>query len=405
MRGEGFLIEIRFLPEFLHLGFLGTYRMDAQNAPLTGPDEKEYRLSRIYFYLTSECNLRCRHCWIAPRHVSGDTSQNALSIDLFRSILEQAKPLGLTGVKLTGGEPLLHSGISEILDITRQSHLRMTMETNGVLLTPDLAREIATCEGAFVSVSLDGADARTHDWVRGVQGSFDAALDGIRHLVAVGLKPQIIMTLMRHNSRQIGSMVELAHALGAESIKFNLLQPTARGEGLHKSGEALEVKEHIRLGSWVETELAQKTSVRLIYDYPAAFRPLGRMFGNNGNGCGVCGVTSIIGVLGDGSYALCGIGETLPDLVFGHAATDRLDEIWNHHPTIRQIRKGLPDRIEGVCRNCLMKRVCLGKCIAQNYYRSQNFWAPHWFCDEAQKRGLFPDSRLRPDCILTCCNG
>ena len=375
------------------------YGMSAENATLKKSEGNGYRLRQIYFYLTGECNLRCRHCWIAPKCVPEDTSksQTALSLDLFRSILEQAKPLGLASVKLTGGEPLLHPDISEIIEIIRQHDLRMTMETNGVLLSPELAREIVKCERPFVSVSLDGADARTHEWVRGVKGSFDEALAGVHNLVAVGLKPQIIMTVMHHNREHIEPIVVLAQSIGAESVKFNLLQPTTRGKGLHETGEALEIKDLIELGRRVETELAPKTSLRLIYHYPAAFHPLGRMFGNNGDGCGTCGIKSIIGVLGDGSYALCGIGETLPDLIFGHAATDRLDEIWNQHPTIKKIRTGLPDRLEGVCGNCLMKKVCLGNCIAQNYYRTQNFRAPYWFCDEAQKEGLFPDSRLRPD--------
>ncbi len=372
--------------------------MTAENTTLKEPEKNAYRLKQIYFYLTSECNLRCRHCWIAPKHVSEDAfpSQTALSPELFNSILEQAIPLGLTRVKLTGGEPFLHPDISHIIEIIRQHNLQMTMETNGVLLSPEIVREILKCENPFVSVSLDGSDAQTHEWVRGVRGSFDAALDGIRNLAAVGLKPQIIMTLMRHNREQIEPLVELAESIGAESVKFNLLQPTARGEDLHQNGEALEIKNLIELGRWMEAELVPRTSLRLLYDSPSAFRPLGRIFGKNGGGCGTCGIKSIIGVLGDGSYALCGIGESIPELVFGHAAEDRLDDIWNHHPTLQEIRKGLPDRLEGVCRNCLMKKMCIGSCIAQNYYRTGNFWAPYWFCDEARKKRLFPESRLRP---------
>ena len=362
------------------------------------PEENPYRLNQIYFYLTAECNLRCCHCWVSPRHVSKDASgpRTFLSPDLFGSILEQAIPLGLTSVKLTGGEPLLHPDILEILKIIRRHDLSMTMETNGVLLSSEIAREILRCKRPFVSVSLDGADARTHEQIRGVEGSFNAALDGIRNLVVAGLKPQIIMTLMRRNREEVVPLVELAQSMGAESVKFNLLQPTARGEGLHENGEALEIRDLIELGRWVETELAPKTSLRLIYDCPSAFHPLGRILGNNG-GCGTCGIKSIIGVLGDGSYALCGIGESIPELVFGHGATSRLDDIWNHHPTLQSIRKGLPDRLEGMCRDCLMKSRCLGTCVAQNYYRTGSFWSPYWFCDEARKQGLFPESRLRPD--------
>jgi molybdenum cofactor biosynthesis enzyme MoaA len=70
-----------------------------------------YPLNQIYFYLTEGCNLRCRHCWVAPKYQSGSNSYPALDLDLFKSIIEQAKHLGLTGVKLSGGEPLLHPEI------------------------------------------------------------------------------------------------------------------------------------------------------------------------------------------------------------------------------------------------------------------------------------------------------
>jgi MoaA/NifB/PqqE/SkfB family radical SAM enzyme len=54
----------------------------------------------------------------------------------------------------------------------------------------------------------------------------------------------------------------------------------------------------------------------------------------------------------------------------------------------------LPGRLEGVCSRCLMKRRCLGSCVAQNYYSEGRLWAPYWFCRQAEEEGLFPASRL-----------
>lgn len=355
-----------------------------------------YRLNQIYFYLTDACNLCCRHCWIAPHFHSDASSGAVLPLGLFRSILDQAGPLGLSSVKLTGGEPLLHPQISEMLDLLREEKTPVVIETNGVLCSPGLADKIAACTGAFVSVSLDGADAGTHEWVRGVPGCFDAALEGIRNLVRSGLRPQIIMTIMGRNKDQLEALVHLAETVGACSVKFNLVQPTARGEKLHTAGEVLDVEEIVELGRWVESSLSRSAAVPVIFHHPPAFRPLGRMFGDRGDGCGICGVLGILGVLADGSYALCGIGETIPEMVFGHAAQDRLEAVWARTPVLQEIREGLPHRMGGVCRNCLMKVFCLGSCLAQNYYRTGSLWAPFWLCEEAQARGCFPASRLRP---------
>ncbi len=358
-------------------------------------EEREYPLNQIYFYLTEGCNLRCRHCWIEPKYQGGDKSYPSLEIDLFRSIIEQAKPLGLSGIKLTGGEPLLHPDIYEILDIIQSEDLGLTVETNGVLCTPGLAKKIKACKGPFVSVSLDGAEPETHEWVRGVEGCFDAALEGFRNLVKVGFRPQLIMSVMRRNKEQMEATVRLAESLGAGSVKFNLVQPTARGEIMHEAGETLAIEELIELGKWVENELSASTNIRVFYSHPAAFKPLGRMFGEQGTGCGVCGIFGILGVLGNGSYALCGIGETVPEFIFGDAAKDRLEDVWKNTSVLNQIREGLPAKLAGICGECIMKGACLGSCIAQNYYRSKDLWAPFWFCEEAEKAGLFPETRMR----------
>jgi SynChlorMet cassette radical SAM/SPASM protein ScmF len=360
--------------------------------------ERSYPLNSLYFYLTEGCNLRCRHCWIAPKFQCGDRVYPFLDFGLFGHIIEQALPLGLSNVKLTGGEPLLHPRIADILGCIREKGLGLVVETNGVLCTPAIAREIASCRGAFVSVSLDGADAETHEWVRGVPGAFDAALEGIRNLAASGLRPQVIMSLMRRNRDQVEPVVRLAESLGAGSVKFNLVQPTARGEKMHETGEALTVAEMVELGRWVEDDLSELSHLPLFYSHPPAFRSLGRLFGDDGGDCARCGIFGILGILASGAYALCGIGETVSELVFGHAATDRLEEIWNEAPVLRDIREGLPRRLEGVCGQCLLKGICLGSCIAQNFYRERTLWAGHWYCEEAARQGLFPTARLAGAC-------
>ena len=367
-------------------------------APVPTPGDTRsdfpFPLGTLYFYLTEGCNLACRHCWIAPKFQSGATVFPSLPIEMLKDIVRQARPLGLDGVKLTGGEPLMHPDIFAILAFLHQEDLAVTIETNGVLCTPGLAREIAASRGVFVSVSLDGADAETNEWVRGVPGSFDAAVTGIKNLVVAGLRPQIILTVMRKNFHQVEDIVRLAESLGAGSVKYNVLMPCARGEDMHKRGEALTMEELIELGRRVETELAPRTGLRLVYHHPPAFRPLGRIYGERGDGCSRCGIFGILGVLSDGSYALCGIGEQVPELIFGHASRDRLEDVWKNNPVLKEIREGLPKKIKGVCGECMMKGLCLGSCVAQNYYSAHDLFAPFWYCEEALRLGLFPESRL-----------
>jgi SynChlorMet cassette radical SAM/SPASM protein ScmF len=365
--------------------------------------KNDYPLKQIYFYLTEGCNLACRHCWLSPKHQNESITYPSLSVDIFKLIIDQAKRLGLNGVKLTGGEPLMHPEISKILRIIKDHDIIFSIETNGVLCTPKLAKKIASCKKPFAAVSLDGADAKTHEWVRGKKGCFEAAINGIGNLVNEGIKTQIIITVMKHNKDQLEPFVRLAESLGASSVKFNLVQPTGRGEKLSADSETLDVEELLKLGQFVNNTLSASTNLKLYYGLPAAFRTLSKMFGENGDGCSTCGIVEIIGVLSNGSYALCGIGNHIPELVFGHASTVLLEDIWKNNEILNELREGIPSRFEGICGCCHMKRLCAASCIAQNYYRSKSLWEPYWFCDEAYSKGLFPKTRISQKPIKQRC--
>jgi SynChlorMet cassette radical SAM/SPASM protein ScmF len=351
-----------------------------------------HTLNTLYFYLAEGCNLACRHCWLAPKFDTTGRQYPTLAVDLLETAIREARPLGLSSVKLTGGEPLLHPRIARILEIVRREELALVIETNGLLCTPEIAAEIAKSPQRFVSVSIDGADAATHEWVRGVPGSFEAARQAVNNLVAAGIRPQIIFSVMRSNAAQVDVVVRMAEKLGAASVKFNIVQPTARGKILHEDQETLDIAELIKLGRHVEKELAPVTALKLFFHYPHAFRPLNRIA--SGDGYSACSIFGIIGVLAGGQYALCGIGSQVPDLVFGEVGKDRLEEIWRGNAVLNTLRDGLLERLEGVCGRCLMKGRCLGSCIAQNYYSTGSLWAPNWFCEQAEEAGLFPASRL-----------
>ncbi|MEI6287467.1 MAG: SynChlorMet cassette radical SAM/SPASM protein ScmF [Bacillota bacterium] len=353
------------------------------------------RLNSIYFYLTDGCNLNCRHCWLAPAFTGNNEQCNCLDFDLLKAIVRQGKEIGLQSAKLTGGEPLLHPQFEAIVDFLQAEELGITVETNGVLLTEALAKKLVQTKRFHLSVSLDGADAETHEAMRRVQGSFAAALRGIANMVAAGYKPQIIMSLTPDSAGQMEQMVRMAEEIGAGSVKFNLIQPSGRGEGLHSAGKTLSVAQLIEIGKWVENDLLANAKIRIFYHHPPAFRPLGNMFGPDGSGCGSCGIKGIIGVIADGSYALCGVGMQIRELIFGDARRDKLADVWNNSQVLLDIRSQLPDKLEGVCANCVLKSRCLGSCVAQNYHDAKSLYAPFWYCQSAYDQGLFPASRLR----------
>jgi len=342
-------------------------------------------------YMTGGCNLACQHCWIAPTYQANGGTGGHLDYDLFAIAIEEGLPLGLYNIKLTGGEPLLHPDFVRFVDLIKEKELGLTIETNGTLMTESLARYLKEKSTlSHISVSLDGATAATHDPFRGVKGSFDKAVQGIRFLVEVGFHPQIIMSLHAGNINEIEALVALATELGAGSVKFNLIQATGRGETFVWRGKSLALPQQIELGRWIEDDLQKHSSIELHYSWPPVFNSLKKLVSGV---IGSCSVFNILGILNTGHLALCGIGEQIPELNFGLLGDDRVADIWTNHPTLLDIRKNVPDNLEGVCSLCIFQQRCFGHCIAENYHYYKRLTAPFWFCQEAENVGLFPTTR------------
>jgi SynChlorMet cassette radical SAM/SPASM protein ScmF len=356
-------------------------------------------LTSFYLYMSNTCNLRCRHCWITPGFGDGKaTPGDFVDPEALRRAVVEAKSLGLCSVKLTGGEPMLHPRFMEIVDMLTAEGMSMDMETNGTLMTAEKASHLKEKTNVtFVSISLDGPDARSHDSFRGVPGAFDAALRGLDCLVSAGYKNcQVIMSVHRGNRHQVEDVVALATAHGASSVKFNPVTRTGRAVAMEESGEVMDFEDHLAFARYVSTELRPKARVGILINMPPALSSMGDLWRTHGR-TGDCGVLRILGILGNGDIALCGIGRTCPELVYGKLGRDSIREIWFSNPTILRLRQALTDvdTLPGVCAKCLFVRVCRTGCVANNYCETGSLIAPTWLCAEADRRGLFPAGRAR----------
>jgi SynChlorMet cassette radical SAM/SPASM protein ScmF len=373
---------------------------DPEPEDITQPVEHELDLpegvpplTAFYLYLTDSCNLRCRHCWIAPKFVDGGPAPGEyLDLELLKQAVAEAKPLGLGSAKLTGGEPVLHPQFVEVVDFLTAEGLSLNMETNGTLIDAHLAHHLKHTNLNHVSVSIDGPTSEVHDPFRGVVGCFDDAVRGFRHLVEAGFRPQLIMCPHRGNVETIKDVVRLAVELGAGSVKFNPVTHTGRGIAMHERSEALGFEELLELVHYVRGDLQDQTPIRLMLSTPLAFYTVRELVraGQDGR----CRVRHILGILGGGEMALCGIGQTIPALCFGNLREASVTDVWLKHPTLQQLRRNLDQDYPGVCGRCIHAGRCLTYCVAQNYQDTGQLVSPTWLCAEAYERGVFPASRL-----------
>jgi MoaA/NifB/PqqE/SkfB family radical SAM enzyme len=199
-----------------------------QMIPINNPRVYPTALSapfKAFFNLTKRCNLFCAHCF----NDSGYRSSPELPFEQITRVLDELQAKGIFMVTFAGGEPLAHPNIYEVLHHLCGSDLRVSIITNGILIDDRMAECIANTPNVVsVTVSLDGADAKSNDFVRG-RGAFQKAVSGIRRLKPYFTGKTVVrLTIMRSNISTLMSLPELLTLLGINELKVNRINPYGR---------------------------------------------------------------------------------------------------------------------------------------------------------------------------------
>jgi radical SAM family uncharacterized protein len=175
------------------------------------------------------CNLECGMCpfWRRP-------DEKLLGVDDEVRIMDSLVKAGVLFYGFEGGEPLLRRDLAQILE---ESHKRFytSLVTNGWLLKERIHQICDYVE--FLFVSLDGIGP-LHDKLRGVNGSFDRAIRGIKSAKDHGARVAINSTITRENIHQAEEMVHLAEGLGV-SINLQPAYDYSTADSLSPYGEKL----------------------------------------------------------------------------------------------------------------------------------------------------------------------
>lgn len=151
------------------------------------------------YYITYRCNATCSFCDIWERPSPYVTLENV------RDNLRDLKRLGVRVIDFTGGEPLLHRQLDDLLREAKNLGLITTITTNG-LLYPKYAERLHGLVD-MLHFSLDSPIAEEHDKSRGVK-CFDKVMDSIAIAKQLGERPDILFTVFEHNVHQIKQLHE-----------------------------------------------------------------------------------------------------------------------------------------------------------------------------------------------------
>ena len=161
--------------------------------------------------VTDRCNLRCLYC-MGPEGVKLIPHRRILTYEEILEVVKAGAALGISKVRLTGGEPLVRKGLLHLVEeISRvPGIIDLAMTTNGILL-PDFAGPLKEAGLQRVNISLDSLKPAVYRKItRG--GELARALAGIEAALAAGLKPvKINIVLMKGiNHREVPAFLKLA---------------------------------------------------------------------------------------------------------------------------------------------------------------------------------------------------
>ncbi|GAB4483833.1 MAG: heme b synthase [Thermodesulfovibrionales bacterium] len=183
------------------------------------------------------CNYRCVMCGLPQRDMEfNDRGLREFDTARMLRVIDEFASLGVSGIGFTGGEPLLRKDVFELLAHAKRRGMISHLNTNGALLDDTAARNIVSAGVDSLNVSLDGAHAKTHDAIRGVEGAFEKAVRAVERAIAArkrsgaGLRIKTVAVLGEDNIDEAVEIVGLSQDLGADCVEFIPQQPFAVGK-------------------------------------------------------------------------------------------------------------------------------------------------------------------------------
>lgn len=161
------------------------------------------------------CNAGCTMCGFASSR-----SRYRLGVAELRHILKSASEEGIEFVRFTGGEPLIHKDLVEMITLVTSFGMRPSIITNGALLAK-LIHDLRRAGLEQVIVSLDGATAATHDTIRRLPGLFALAVRGLEVAINSGLRSRVNTVCGPSNFRDMPSLQDLLTEMGVEQWELS----------------------------------------------------------------------------------------------------------------------------------------------------------------------------------------
>lgn len=200
-----------------------------------------------------ECNFRCPFCFAAwhdgkPKTVQGEGRNLPPGKDWFR-LITRMRERGYERLAISGGEPTMHPDIVPLVRRAKSLGFKsIEMQTNGSLLTFANAQRLAQAGVTDALVSLHSHREPIFDKITVTDGVFQTVIEGIRHLIQLGVNVMISHVVIKYNAKDLVEFVRFCHREfpGMREILFFSMQPEARGaKNMHLWAPLADIREQL----------------------------------------------------------------------------------------------------------------------------------------------------------------
>jgi mycofactocin radical SAM maturase len=334
--------------------------------------------------LTYACNLSCVHCLSS----SGRRDPRELTTAEAKAVIDELERMQVFYVNIGGGEPTVRPDFWELVDYATAHHVGVKFSTNGVKITPEVARRLAGSDYVDVQISLDGATAEVNDAVRGA-GSWATAMRAMGNLREAGFRGfKLSVVVTRHNVSQLDEFKAIADAYGAQ-LRLTRLRPAGRGADVWDELHPTSAQQRL-LYDWLVARGEEVLTGDSFFHLSAYGQSLPGL-----NLCGAGRVVCLIDPVGDVYACPFAIHESfLAGNVRGEGGFTR---VWRESELFTELR--LPQS-GGACSACAHFDSCRGGCMAAKFFTGLPLDGPDPECvqgfGEAALAGVENDSLPRP---------
>ena len=309
-------------------------------------------LLAVELEITNICNLRCPHCY----NSSGRVRRRELTTSDILTLIDDFHIVDLKCVSISGGEPLLHPELRQIITRIRSFGIQYSLNTNGTRLDHAMIKFLKDTECYEVNVSIHSAEKHNYEAFVKSSGTFESMVQSIDLLLRAGLPVRGSISVTRPTIPYVIPTIRWCKDRGLRAVRLTKFLAAGRGAENQADldfspDEYRRLLDAARVSFW-DCALSLNVPYSFLLD-TSTYAPVR------------CSAGTFLVIDSTGNAFPCA-GLRGSDFSVGNVRVQSISDIWLNSQTLKATRRIVanPRDLEGQCGGCEFRVSCGGGCRA-----------------------------------------